>query len=344
MTSAACSPQTCVSWNSSDQIRRAPIKSADLQSAVRQSQSLPCVGLIINDGKDLALATADAIEARLRDAGYEVVRASSSAGMVGFANPDQHLRVKGHAACVPPGFDPSMAMAMVLGGDGTVLSAARMTAPIDVQILTINTGHLGFLAETYLPELDQALDQVIAGEWTLEERTTMVVSVMRGEQRRWEVICLNEMALHREPLTSMCHFEIAVGRHAPVDIAAYGVILSTPTGSTAYALSAGGPVITPDCPVLQLTPIAPHSLASRALVFSDQEPVTVFPATPERLMMVVDGSAGCYVWPEDRVLIRRSEHPVRFVRLADHEFFQVLRNKLGWGLPHVAKPSNGGPA
>jgi NAD+ kinase len=258
--------------------------------------------------------------------------------------PDQHLRVKGHAACVPPGFDPSMAMAMVLGGDGTVLSAARMTAPIDVPILTINTGHLGFLAETYLPELDQALDQVIAGEWTLEERTTMVVSVMRGEQRRWEVICLNEMALHREPLTSMCHFEIAVGRHAPVDIAADGVILSTPTGSTAYALSAGGPVITPDCPVLQLTPIAPHSLASRALVFSDQEPVTVFPATPERLMMVVDGSAGCYVWPEDRVLIRRSEHPVRFVRLADHEFFQVLRNKLGWGLPHVAKPSNGGPA
>jgi len=90
-----------------------------------------------------------------------------------------------------------------------------------------------------------------------------------------------------------------------------------------------------------LTPIAAHSLASRALVFSDREPVTVFPATPERLMMVVDGSAGCYVWPEDRVLVRRSEHPVRFVRLADHEFFQVLRNKLGWGLPHVAKPGNG---
>jgi NAD+ kinase len=142
----------------------------------------------------------------------------------------------------------------------------------------------------------------------------------------------------------MCHFEIAVGRHAPVDIAADGVILSTPTGSTAYALSAGGPVITPDCPVLQLTPIAPHSLASRALVFSDREPVTIFPATPERLMMVVDGSAGCYVWPEDRVLIRRSDHPVRFVRLADHEFFQVLRNKLGWGLPHVAKPGNGSGA
>jgi len=302
---------------------------------------VPRVGLIVNDGKDLALHTADAIESRLAAAGYDVLRVSSAGGMVGFANPDQHLRTLGYAACVPSSFRGDLELAVVLGGDGTVLSAARQTAPIGVPILTINTGPLGFLAEAYLPELDQALDQVIAGDWTVEERTMLVVSVMRGEQRRWEVLCLNEMALHREPLTSMCHFEIAIGRHAPVDIAADGVILSTPTGSTAYALSAGGPVITPDCPVLQLTPIAPHSLASRALVFSDREPVTVFPATPERLMMVVDGSAGCYVWPEDRVLIRRSDHGVRFVRLANHEFFQVLRNKLGWGLPHVAKPGNG---
>ncbi len=302
---------------------------------------MPRVGLIVNDGKDLAVSTADTIQSRLAGHGYEVLRVSSSGGMVGFANPDQHLRTRGYSACVPPGFSEELALAIVLGGDGTVLSAARQTAPVGVPILTINTGHLGFLAEAYLQQLDQALDQVLAGKWTVEERTMLVVSVMRGEQRRWEVLCLNEMALHREPLTSMCHFEIAIGRHAPVDIAADGVILSTPTGSTAYSLSAGGPVITPDCPVLQLTPIAAHSLASRALVFSDREPVTVFPATPERLMMVVDGSAGCYIWPEDRVLIRRSDHPVRFVRLADHEFFQVLRNKLGWGLPHVAKPGNG---
>ena len=133
-------------------------------------------------------------------------------------------------------------------------------------MLTINTGHLGFLAETYVSQLEEALEQLISLEWTVEERNLIVVSVLRGDQRRWEVLCLNEMALHREPLTSMCHFEIAIGRHAPVDISADGVILSTPTGSTAYALSAGGPVITPDCPVLQLTPIAPHSLASRALV------------------------------------------------------------------------------
>ncbi len=296
------------------------------------------VGLIVNDGKELAVETAATIQERLEKAGCEVIRASSSGGMVGFANPDQHMRMLGYNACVPVGFDSSMSLAIVLGGDGTVLSAARQTAPIQVPILTINTGHLGFLAEAYLDDIDRALEQVLTSKWMLEERTSLVVSVMRGDQRRWEALCLNEMALHREPLTSMCHFEISIGRHAPVDISADGVILSTPTGSTAYSLSAGGPVITPDCPVLQLTPIAPHSLASRALVFSDNEPVTIFPATPERLMMVVDGSAGCYVWPEDRVLTRRSEHPVKFVRLADHEFFQVLREKLGWGLPHIAKP------
>ncbi len=301
-------------------------------------RSVPRIGLIVNDGKQLAVDTALTIQKKLEKERYEVIRASSSGGMVGFANPDQHMRTLGYSSCVPEGFDSSMSLAIVLGGDGTVLSAARQTAPVKVPILTINTGHLGFLAEAYLSDVDRALEEILLKKWEIELRTSLVVSVMRGDQRRWETLCLNEMALHREPLTSMCHFEISIGRHAPVDISADGVILSTPTGSTAYSLSAGGPVITPDCPVLQLTPIAPHSLASRALVFSDLEPVTIFPATPERLMMVVDGTAGCYVWPEDRVLIRKSNHPVRFIRLSDHEFFQVLRKKLGWGLPHVAKP------
>jgi len=299
---------------------------------------VPRVGLIVNDGKELAVKTARTFQKKLEDSGFEVIRVSSAGGLLGFANPDKYMSSQGYNSCIPDGFDSSILLAVVLGGDGTVLSAARQTAPMGIPILAINTGHLGFLAEAYLSDTDKIFKHLVARQWEIEERTSLVVSVMRGDQCRWEALCLNEMALHREPMTSMCHFEISVGRHAPVDISADGVILSTPTGSTAYSLSAGGPVITPDCPVLQLTPISPHSLASRALVFSNEEPVTVFPATPERLMMVVDGSAGCYVWPEDRVLIRKSDHPVKFIRLSDHEFFQVLRNKLGWGLPHVAKP------
>ena len=138
----------------------------------------------------------------------------------------------------------------------------------------------------------------------------------------------------------MCHFEVRIGAHALVDIAADGVILSTPTGSTAYALSAGGPVITPGVSVLQLIPICPHSLASRALVFADSEPLEIFPAHHEQLVMNVDGNAGCYLLPEYRVRISRAAYDAQFIRLSSTEFFKILREKLGWGLPHIAKPTS----
>jgi NAD+ kinase len=138
----------------------------------------------------------------------------------------------------------------------------------------------------------------------------------------------------------MCHFEVEIGYHAPVDIAADGLIISTPTGSTAYSLSAGGPVVAPGVPALQLVPICPHSLASRALVFADTEPVTVYSVNPHRLVMVVDGNAGCYVLPDDRIHLERSPYSANFIRLQAPEFFKILREKLGWGLPHIAKPTS----
>jgi NAD+ kinase len=180
----------------------------------------------------------------------------------------------------------------------------------------------------------------MAGEYEVEERTMLSVQVIRNDRIWWEALCLNEMVLHREPLTCMCHFEIKVGRHAPVDIAADGIIVSTPTGSTAYSLSAGGPVVTPGVPVLQLVPICPHSLASRALVFADSELVKILPATPDPLVLVVDGNAGCYVLQDDRVHMERSRYSARFIRLQPPEFFRILREKLGWGLPHIAKPTS----
>jgi NAD+ kinase len=148
------------------------------------------------------------------------------------------------------------------------------------------------------------------------------------------------MVLHKEPLTGMCHFEVEIGEHALVDIAADGVIISTPTGSTAYALAAGGPVIAPGVSVLQLIPICPHSLASRALVFSDTEAVEIFPANRQQLILVVDGNAGCYMLPDDRVRVQKSPFAARFIRLGSPEFFKILREKLGWGLPHIAKPTS----
>jgi NAD+ kinase len=297
-------------------------------------------GIIYNDIKPIACKVAADLQQKLNAAGWEVSLATGKNGMLQYQNTDGSVCYTPIDRLVPPNFDRDTAFAIVLGGDGTVLSAFRQVASCGTPLLTVNTGHMGFLTEAYVNQLPHALESVMAGDYEVEERTMLTVRVYRQEKPIWEGLCLNEMVLHREPLTSMCHFEIAIGDHAPVDIAADGVIVATPTGSTAYALSAGGPVLTPDVPVLQLAPICPHSLASRALVFSDREPVNIFPATPNQMVMVVDGNGGCYIMPDDRLHIQKSNYKARFIRLNPPEFFRILREKLGWGLPHIAKPTS----
>ncbi len=301
---------------------------------------MPKAGIIYNDVKPVSCRIAEELKDKLTARGWEVCAVSGAGGILGYSSPDRPMCHTPIDQLVPPGFDSDMEFAVVLGGDGTVLSAFRQVAPIGVPLLTVNTGHMGFLTETYLNLLPQALEKAIAGEYEIEERSMLAVRLFRENDCLWEALCLNEMVLHREPLTCMCHFEVAIGQHASIDIAADGVIISTPTGSTAYALSAGGPVIIPGVPVLQLIPICPHSMASRALVFSNTEPVKILPASPNRLVMVVDGNGGCYVLPEDWVQVERSPYQARFVRIQSFEFFHILREKLGWGLPHIAKPSS----
>jgi len=300
----------------------------------------PKAGIIYNEIKTIACKIASEIEEKLAASGWDVRMATGMGGILEYSTPDSpvcHTRID---QLTPPNFDPDVKFAVVLGGDGTVLSAFRQLAPYKIPLLTINTGHMGFLTESYLSHLDESVDKLLSQDYKIEERSMLAVSVFRQGALLWEALSLNEMVLHREPLTSMCHFEVQIGEHAPVDVAADGIIISTPTGSTAYSLSAGGPVVTPEVPVLQLAPICPHSLASRALVFSDRELVKVFPATPNRMVMVVDGNGGCYILPDDHIQVKKSIYPARFIRLRSPEFFRVLREKLGWGLPHIAKPTS----
>jgi NAD+ kinase len=301
---------------------------------------VPKAGIIYNDNKPIACEVASKVQDRLNKCGWDVIMTTGFGGILGYSQPDRpicHTRIE---QLVPPHFEQDMVFAIVLGGDGTVLSAFRQVAPIGIPLLTVNTGHMGFLTETYINQLSFALDKLLEGDYKIEERSMLTVQLFREQVLLWEALCLNEMVLHREPLTSMCHFEIQIGKHAVVDIAADGVIISTPTGSTAYSLSAGGPVVTPNVPVLQLAPICPHSLASRALVFSNREQVNIYPAHPNQMVMVVDGNGGCCVLPEDRVHVERSPYLARFIRLQEPEFFRILREKLGWGLPHIAKPTS----
>jgi NAD+ kinase len=301
---------------------------------------VPKIGIIYNDIKPIASRVAHELKQQLLSRGCEVCMTTSFGGILGYTRPENPVCQTQIEKLVPAGFDDTMAFGIVLGGDGTVLAAFRQVAPCQIPLLAVNTGHMGFLTESYVNQLPKAIEQLLEGNYEIEERSMLVVRVIRQDAHLWEALCLNEMVVHREPLTSMCHFEIQIGRHAAVDIAADGVIVSTPTGSTAYSLSAGGPVVTPGVPVLQLIPICPHSLASRALVFSDSEPVAIFPATPNQMVMVVDGNGGCYILPDDRIEIERSPYSARFIRLQQPEFFRILREKLGWGLPHIAKPTS----
>lgn len=301
---------------------------------------MPRAGVIYNESKPVACRVALEVRDKIVASGWDVCMATGVGGLLGYSEPGSPVCHTPIDCLSPPGFDEDMAFAVVLGGDGTVLSAFRQVAPKNIPLMTVNTGHMGFLTEAYLSHLPQALEALLAGQYNVEERAMLAVRVFRGKSIMWEALCLNEMVLHREPLTSMCHFEVGIGRHAPVDIAADGIIISTPTGSTAYSLSAGGPVVTPGVPVMQLVPICPHSLASRALVFADSELVTIFPTQLTRLVMVVDGNAGCYVLPEDYLQVARSRYIARFIRLQAPEFFKILREKLGWGLPHIAKPTS----
>ena len=287
----------------------------------------------------MACQTATDLQKQLEALGWQVRMATGVGGMLGCSRPGQPVCYSPLDDLIPPGFDAEMKFAIVLGGDGTVLAAARQLAPCHVPMLAVNTGHMGFLTETYLKRLPEAIDLLLADQYDIEERVMANVQVVRDNTVLWEALSLNEMLLHKEPLTGMCHFEIEVGQHAVIDIAADGVIVATPTGSTAYALAAGGPVLTPGVSVLQLIPICPHSLASRALVFADTEPLEIVPANHEQLVIVVDGNAGCYLYPEDRVRIHKSPYMARFIRLSSPEFFKILREKLGWGLPHIAKPT-----
>jgi NAD+ kinase len=297
-------------------------------------------GIVFNDIKPIACKTAQELKQHLESLGWEVVMATGASGILGYSRPDVLACFSEITSLVPPGFDEDMEFAIVLGGDGTVLSACRQLAPAGIPVLAVNTGHMGFLTEIYLNQLPEALDVLLQGQYTVEDRVTLAVQVIHDGTVLWEALSLNEMVLHKEPLTGMCHFEVEIGEHALVDIAADGVIVSTPTGSTAYALAAGGPVIAPGVSVLQLIPICPHSLASRALVFADTEPVEIFPANHQKLILVVDGNAGCYMLPDDRVRVHKSPYSARFIRLGSPEFFKILREKLGWGLPHIAKPTS----
>lgn len=225
---------------------------------------------------------------------------------------------------------------ITLGGDGTLLRGARMVAPHHTPVLGVNLGHLGFLTSIAPEEIQERLPQLFAGDVWLDDRFTLETRVVSGGGRPGApFMALNDAVLHKGGFARVVRIAMYVGpdRQEVASYSADGVILSTPTGSTAYSLSAAGPVVHPSVDCIIATPICPHTLGLRPLVLPSSSEIVVEPMSPTgELILTVDGQDGAGLRPGDRLVVRRGAPVVRLVRFKGQEFFATLRRKLHWGV------------
>jgi NAD+ kinase len=220
---------------------------------------------------------------------------------------------------------------IVLGGDGTLLSAARITAAIDVPILGVNLGTLGFLTEVSPQSLYPMLDGIAQGRASIETRVLMQCDLLRGSEVRGSYLVFNDAVVNKTTLARLNTYDLYIDKVFVSSYRADGMIVATPTGSTAYSLSAGGPVLMPTVGALVVTPVAPHSLTHRPLVVPDSAEIEILLRSEEEVAYLsLDGQPGLDLSDGDRVLCKRSKHQVNLFRTGS-DFFQVLRSKLKWG-------------
>ncbi len=221
---------------------------------------------------------------------------------------------------------------VVLGGDGTLLRAAKHLAAINVPILGVNLGHLGFLTEVEVPELYASLAAVIRGEFVLDERQLLTARVVRDNQVLAEFEAMNDVVVAKGPFARLINLETFVDAAYVTTYPADGLIIATPTGSTAYSLSAGGPILTPDLDVVVLTPICPHSFFDRSIVLSRRQEVRIRIRTVHRdTLVTIDGQEVHPLEDGDEVVVVASPTTIRLIRRPGWSFFHVLR---GWRKGH----------
>jgi len=222
---------------------------------------------------------------------------------------------------------PKMDFIVSLGGDGTVLEAAREAAPYDIPVLGVNYGRLGFLCEVERGELYSALEKVINREYILEERLMMIASLENSE-KALRYIVLNDVVFLRESSDSLITLQVKLSGDPILSPSADGLIVATPTGSTAYSLSAGGPVVSPEVEAMLITYIAPHALSSRPLVISHNEIVDVSLTRGSTCRVTFDGKHIIMLKPGDTIRIVKSPIKAKFIRLKGRSFHNVVKAKL----------------
>lgn len=223
-------------------------------------------------------------------------------------------------------------LVLVLGGDGTMIATARMVGDSEVPVLGVNFGGLGYLAEFRFEELYAALDTILAGNYRLDKRVMLSVELRRDKQTATRNRVLNDVVINKSALARIIEIEAYFNKQFVNSFRADGLIVSTPTGSTAYNLSAGGPVIFPSMNAVVITPICPFTLSNRPIVVPDDAEIELRLKTEnEDVSLTLDGQVGFTLQVEDQVVIRKSDTTFNLIQPANRNYFDVLRDKLRWG-------------
>jgi NAD+ kinase len=281
------------------------------------------IGIAAKNTSPDALAYAEHVASELRTRGIAVIIDSDTAHEIGDAFPTASKAELGRRCD----------LLITFGGDGTLLSVARH-APEHVPIVGVNMGTLGFLTEIRVEEFPAVLERVLEGQFHVEPRVAFTVSVSgpgRDSSQRYRV--LNDCAINKSAVARIIEMKVSVAGLFVSTFRGDGLIVATPTGSTAYNLSAGGPIIYPTMGAVVITPICPHMLTNRPLVLPDELDIEISLATPDSkdIYLTLDGQEGFELSDRDRVCVRKSEERVLLVQSPDKNYFDVLRNKLKWG-------------
>lgn len=286
-------------------------------------KSIRCVGIISRPRREDIARVVPPLIAWLRTHDAQVVCDTETGGCIGALAGDTRNREELPTCCD---------LLIVLGGDGTLLSAARMAAERKVPILAVNLGGLGFLTTVSQDEIYTILEEIFSNKHRVSERVMIQAEIVRGGQVIRRQIALNDAVLNKAALARIMDLELRVDGEYVTTYKADGLILSTPTGSTAYSLAAGGPIVYPIVEAFVLTPICPHTLTNRPLVIPDGAKIEIdFKAEDDAVFLTLDGQVGIELIRGDHIVIQKAPEKLYLVRPAKKTYFEILRNKLKWG-------------
>jgi NAD+ kinase len=279
------------------------------------------IGIFSKQKPDISRKVLLELTSWLRERNYDILMAPETAGIIGETSDLKQEEIPSKADLI-----------IVLGGDGTLLSVARLTHPFDVPILAVNLGSLGFLTEVSLLDMYGTLEQVLKGESSIERRMLLNACLQRDGTTVQNNFALNDVAIHKNA-ARIVNLEVHVNGQYMTSYRADGLIIATPTGSTAYSLSAGGPIIHPSMNALVLSPICPFTLTNRPIVIPNQSILQVKLITEEEVQVTLDGQTGYSMFRDDVLEVKQGPTPVSLIQAKGKNYYQVLRQKLHWGRP-----------